>query len=133
MTIIGDLETIRAKRGLTGKIAVVSGAKRKKPKHVWNHGYELLTGLKSLTTSNSNFAIPGGVVMPNKRFGKIRPGHVMDLLNNVLAEISAIKVKVGVSTPTKIAEMPSGKTPSNVYDAICTAIAMAKSLSAKQS
>jgi hypothetical protein len=133
MTIIGDLEMIRAKRGLTGKIAMESGAKRKKPKHVWNRGYELLTGLKSLTTSNPNFAIPGGVVLPNKRSGKIRPGHVMDLLNNVLAEISAIKVKVGANTPTKIAEMPSGKTPSNVFDAVSTAIGMVKSLSAKQS
>ena len=88
----------------------------------------MLTQLQTLTENNADFAIPNGVVMPNDRSGKVRPGHVLDLLNNALAEISAIKVKVGATTPTELAPPQSGKTPSNVFDAVSTARAMVESL-----
>lgn len=133
MTIIGDLKKVRTARGITAEVKFQAGGKRKRPKHVFDRGVELLAAIKSLSATNPNLAIPGGVVMPNKRSGKIRPGHVMELLNNVLAEISAVKVKVGAKTPTELAPMPSGKSPSNVFDAVSTALAMVKDLMAKQS
>lgn len=128
MTIISDLEKVRAARGLADPVAMISGSSAKKPKHVFENSIQLLTQLQTLTENNADFAIPNGVVMPNDRSGKIRPGHVLDLLNNALAEISAIKVKVGATTPTELAPPQSGKTPSNVFDAVSTARAMVESL-----
>jgi hypothetical protein len=128
MTIIGDLELIRAKRGISGKVAMQTGAKSKKPKHVFHHGFKAMQALEKITTEMPDYAVPGGVVMPNMRKGKIRPEHVMDLLNKLLAEIAAVKVKVGATTPTVLAAAPSGKTPSNVYDAISTALELIETL-----
>jgi hypothetical protein len=87
----------------------------------------VLTSLKSIT-ANPKFKIPGGVVMPNRRTGKISPAAVQDLLNNILAEVAAIKVKVGVKTPVKMAPTQSGKTPSHVYDVADTANVLVASL-----
>lgn len=128
LTIISDIEKVRAARGITDPVAMTTGASGKKPKDVFENGVQLLTQIQALTEGNADFAIPNGVVMPNKRSGKIRPAHVMDLLNNALAEISAIKVKVGATTPTELAPPQSGKTPSNVYDAVTTARAMVETL-----
>jgi len=133
MTIIGDLKKVRAARGIGTKVKFQAGAKHKRPKHVFNRSVELLAAIKSLSAADPVFAIPGGVVMPNKRSGRIRPAHVMELLNNVLAEIGAIKVKVGANIATELAPMPSGKSPSNVFDGVSTALMMVKDLIAKQS
>lgn len=130
LTIISDIEMIRAARGLTKKVAFKGGTKRKKPKHVFQHSFKLMQAIKNLSEKKFDFAVPGGVVLPNNRSGRIKPGHVIDLLNKVLAEIAAIKVKLGVTTPTVLAPAQSGKTPSNVFDAVNTALFMVETLSA---
>lgn len=127
LTIIDDLEKVLAAKGATTKVALVTGSKGKKPKHVFANGMKLLARIKEIT-STADLAIPSGVVMPNSRKGKIRPEHVMDLLNNVLAEIGAIKAKIGVTSPTELAQAPSGKTPSDVFDALDTALAIVDAL-----
>lgn len=127
MTIISDINKIRTVLGQTDEFEMMSGSKGKKPKAVYQRSFDLLNTLKT-KSNNDKFKVPGGVILPNKRSGKIRPGHVMDVLNNALAEIGAIKVTVGATIPTEIAPVPSGKTPSNVFDAVSTALAMAEKL-----
>ena len=92
----------------------------------------MLAKLKSLTTHDA-YAIKGGVVLLSKPDGSITPAHVMDALNNVLAEVGAIKEKIGVSEPTKYAALKSGQTPSNVYDSIEYAISLVNILINKSS
>lgn len=128
LAIIGDLEKIRAARGIDDPIAVQTGASGKKPEAVFEAGLELLAALQATTSADDSLATPGGIVLPNRRPGKIRPKHVIDLLNNALAEIDAIKVTVGVRSPTVLPPPQSGKTPSDVFDAVKTAILIARSL-----
>lgn len=127
VTIISEIETIRARIGLTETIAVKSGSKGMKPADAYGKGWELLMVLNN-TAATEKYEIPGGVVMPNRRTSGISPAAVLDLLNNALAEVAAIKVKVGVTTATKLAPVQSGKTPSNIFDAVDTAIVMIESL-----
>jgi hypothetical protein len=128
LTIIGDLEIVRRARGLTVPVPMKSGSKDKQPGDVYAKAFELLQALKSLTSENPDFEISGGVVLLNRRSGRIEPGHVMDLLNNILAELSAIKVKVEGGSFTAFAPPQAGKTPSHVYDAVSNALVLAETL-----
>ncbi len=128
MTIVGDLKLIRKHVGINEELQMASPSKRQKPKHVFARGMEVLAAMKALSDANPKFAVPGGIILPNDRTGKVTPGHVIDLFNNVLADISAIKAKLGINVPTKLAPVASGKTPSNVFDAINTALSAVKSL-----
>jgi len=127
-TIVADLEAIRAKRGLTDKIAYSSGAK-KKPKAVYNHAFELMKALKGVADSNAAFKIDGGVVLTaQKAKGRVAGNQVIDNLNIAMADVAAMKVKVGVNKPTVWAAMKTGNKPGNVYDAVDTAIKLTKTL-----
>lgn len=128
LTIIGDLEKVRAARGLTEPVPLQRGSRDKRPSDVYAKAAELLRTLRTLTSENPGFQIPGGIVLLNQRSGRIEPAHVMDLLNNILAEISAIKVKVGARSLTEFAPPQAGKTPSHVYDPVATALLLAETL-----
>ena len=127
LTIIGDIKLIRKKAGKNEKIEIEFVSKGKKPGHVFNYGYTLLTDIKSLSETPA-YAIKGGVVMPNKRTGRITPGNVAELLNNVLADVAALKIKAGIKVPTHYAGPQAGKTPTNVFDALGAAHKMLKTL-----
>ena len=128
LTIIGDLEKVRSARGLTEPVPMQSGSKDKRPSDVYAKAFELLQALESLTSENPDFEISGGVVLLNRRSGRIKPTHVMDLLDNILAELSAIKVKVEAGSLTEFAPPQAGKTPSHVYDAVSIALVLAETL-----
>ncbi|WP_282609888.1 hypothetical protein [Pelagibius sp. Alg239-R121] len=127
LTIVSDLQKVRIARGMTDDIAVESVSSGKKPNQVYKLGVQLLERIGELA-KNERFAISGGVVMPNLREGKITPAHVIDILNNVQAEVVAMKLAVGASDPSDIIAAPAGKTPSDVYDALETALQMVETL-----
>ena len=121
-TIVADLEAIRAQHGLSDKIAYSSGAK-KKPKAVYNHAYELMKALKGVADVNGDFKIDGGITLTaQKSKGRVAGNQVIDNLNNILADVAAMKVKLGVNKPTVLASMKSGNKPGDVFDAVDTAI-----------
>ncbi len=126
-TIIGDLKTIRDKKGITSEINQPPAATGKKPKDVYLESLSLLEKLKKLT-EKKDYTIPGGVVLLNQISGRITPGIVLDALNNSLAEIGAIKQVTGVTAPTVIAPKSSGKTPSDVFMAVKKAHAIVDTL-----
>ncbi len=127
LTIISDVKLIQASSGIDRDMEINFISNAKSPGNVYDHSYKLLAQLKSLA-GNAKFAVGGGVVLPNKRAGRITPAHVVDLLNNALAEIGAVKAKLGIAKPTNFAAAQSGKTPSHVFDAVQTAITMVASL-----
>jgi len=127
LTIISDIEKVRAAKGVTTAVAEPADSKGKTPKDVYAVAYKLLGKIKALT-EKKGYGIPGGVIMPNKVSGRITPADVIDLLNNILAEVGAVKVAVGSSAKTEFAGPQSGKTPSDVYDAMVKAGALVDTL-----
>lgn len=127
LTIISDTEKVRAAKGVTTAVAEPPGSKGKEPKDVYEVAYKLLGKVKALTDKNG-YGIPGGVVMPNKVSGRITPTEVIDVLNNILAEVGAVKVAVGSSAATEFPGPQSDKTPSDVYDAMVKAGALVDTL-----
>lgn len=133
LTINNEIELIRAKVGINVSVPAGARSKGKSPADAYNQGFALLNGLKSLTEGIAEYKIPGGVVLPTKKTGAITPSDVLDLLNNILAELSAIKVKTGVATSTQLVAAQSGKTPSDVYDALGLGVALVDTISTKSS
>ena len=101
--IVGDLNKIRVAGGGTA-VAMKSGASGKSPGDVYDAGARLVGVL-----GGSAGAKPGG---------KITPVNVMDILNKAHG---LVKTKGATNTA-----FVDGKSPSDVYDAVETAIAAAK-------
>lgn len=127
LTIISDIEKVRAAKGVTTTVAEPAVSRGKEPKDVYEVAYKLLGKVKALTNKDG-YGIPGGVIMPTKVSGRITPAEVIDLLNNILAEIGAVKVAVGSTAVTEFTGPQSGKTPSDVYDALVKAGALVDTL-----
>lgn len=123
VTINNDLHDLRSSLGVTKAIAETTPSKGKTPGDVLAKVHELFAKLQMLNTQNG-YDIKGGIVAPSIPKGGISPSIVLDAQNNALADIGAIKFAAGVKTPTKVIDQPSGKTPSNVFDAASQAIAI---------
>ncbi len=132
LSVVADLEKVRAARGSTAPVAEVEKASGKKPIDAYDHAYALLADLKDLVESHPDFTISKGVILPNKRTANVKPGHVLDLVNGALSEIAAIKAKVGATAPSEIGAIQSGKTPSDVFTVISQARALVASLKASK-
>ncbi len=126
ISVVKDLEEVAAKKGVA-PIATIAPSTGKKPSDVYAASYDLLTQLKKMTEKNK-IAIPGGVIMPNKITSNITPAEVIDLVNDVLAEVGAIRHATGINAPTVIPEEQKGKNPSKVFDMIAKAQAIVKTL-----
>ncbi|MFT7561285.1 MAG: hypothetical protein ACI93R_003211 [Flavobacteriales bacterium] len=120
-TVINDIEIIREKLGVNGNVKLVTGSSGKTPADVYLESRDLLSSIKQLCNKNIRFCLPGGVVVPTSYAGAIKPTHVLDTLNNVLAELGAIKSILAISKPTVLSGAPSGKTPSDVFDVVLSA------------
>jgi len=87
----------------------------KKPADVYEKTSEFLIVLRTLAL-NSDFAIPGGVIIPSKvPEAEIQPHDVIVLMNYALAETSAIKYSLGVREYSILPPYEEKKTPSDVY------------------
>ena len=124
LSIVNDLELIRAALGITTPVAKPPVIPARRPVDTYDNALGLLVDIKVVTEANPALAIPMGVVLPNRRMGVMKPAHVMDLLGTVLAEISAVKVKAGVMKPTLLAPAQTGMTPSDVHAAVSYARAL---------
>ena len=91
-------------------------------------GMLLFAALKNFTVENPDLSIPGGIEILKAHDGRIKPAHVMDLLNNVLADIAAIKERAGIDGPIEFAPQQAGKTPSHVYGALVTALEIVEAM-----
>ncbi len=126
-TLVSDIRLVVKKIGGNGLLESLKGSRRKKPKHVYQEVYGLLSDLKAMCAKESKYCVPGGVVLPKKRSGRIKPGHVLDIVNNALAEVGSLKTKLGVNVTSKLSPVASGKTPTDVYDSARTGRALISS------
>lgn len=120
-TVIGDLEKIytHLEKDLT-VITDIEKSSGKKPADAYNASFVLLEKLQAFN-EQGEYDIKGGVVLPVKKAANLTPTDVMDLLNNALAEIGALKFKMGMSNETELAALEGGKTPSDVFDLVIKA------------
>lgn len=132
LTIVSDLEQIRAARGVTQPVTDIDKPVGKKPMDIYQQSYALLVDLKELVDSSPDFAIPKGVILPNRRTAGVKPANVVDMLNYSVAEIAALKAKLGIAKPTELAPPQSGKTPSDSFVVIERARTMVASLKPTQ-
>ena len=126
LSLISDLKEMAKKKGVSAT-AKITPSSNKKPTHVYAASYKLLNDLKRLTEKNK-INIPGGVMIPPRVEREHTPAEVIDLVNDILAEVVAIKHASGISTPTKWAPEQKGKVPSNVFDNIATAQALVNAM-----
>ncbi len=113
-------EVVVARRGTAPDIKRTSRGKT--PRDVYDVAFTLLERLKLLAERRPAFAIPGGVILPNKRGGAIMPSHVIALMNDALGEIHSMRIVSGFDPPLARAPAQSGKTPSDVFDAVRTSV-----------
>lgn len=132
VTIVADLEAVRAARGVTTPIVDIDKVAGKKPVDIYLQSFALLSDLKDLVESSPDFAIPKGVILPNRRNAAIKPAHVVDMLNYSVAELTALKAKLGIAKPTELAPAQTGKTPSDSFVVIERARALVASLKPTQ-
>ena len=122
-TVVSDLKLITNHKGLNSTPSFPTDARNKKPRDVYRAVHGVLRKLKTLT-AHPLYQIPGGVVLLTKESARITPPYVMDALNNALAEIGAVKEKVGVRDATRFVPLEIGKTPSDVYNSVKNAEAL---------
>lgn len=128
LSVVNDLELVRSSLGITTPVLPPQVIPARRPVDTYDNAIGLLVDIKVLTESNPKLAIPMGVVLPERRNGNIKPAYVMDLLGSVLAEISAIKARTGVTIPTVLAPAQAGMTPSDVHSAVSHARALVASI-----
>lgn len=125
-TIVGDLEQIRAYRGVSTAVSV-DAADTKRPGEVYDLSIELLAELQALT-ERSEFAVPGSIKPLALQTNDVHGYDVLDVVNNVLAELTAIKAVLGMSEPTALAPPQSGSSPAFVFNQVNRAIALIATL-----
>ncbi len=131
-TLIHDLEVVAEARGVSPMPEEYSGAEGMKPKDVYARVFEVSDQLAALAAQQPEMNVPGGIVQLNRRSGKISPAHVLDLLNNVLADANAVKAAAGVMKPSELVSGGGHGThvnPNTVHDGVTTALLIAQSIS----
>lgn len=126
-TIVSDLKQIRAARGISGEVTIVA-ADTKTPGDVYAHGIDLLSQLQELAAGNSAYSVPGSIQSLALQTHDVHGVDVLDVMNNVLAEVVAMKAVLGVSEPTVLAARQAGQSPASVFDQISTAMGLLATL-----
>ncbi|MDX1739365.1 MAG: hypothetical protein R3261_14085, partial [Alphaproteobacteria bacterium] len=67
-------------------------------------------------TEFAKIEIPGGVVVPNALSRQAKSDDTITLLRTILADIIALKVKIGDTKPVTVPPYEAGRTPTDVYD-----------------
>lgn len=127
-TVVSDLEKIRAAKGISAPVADVPVPSAKKPGDVYNLALELMAELKALSEKDASLSVPGDVKPLAKKSNEIHGSDVLDVMNNALAEVIAMKAAAGVSDASVLAPAQSGKSPAQVFAEVTKAIAMVGSL-----
>ncbi len=120
-TIVFELKSI-AKRYDIPLDTVAAKSAGKKPNDVYKRAFKLAAAMDNLIQTRPSLAPAGGIIMPFRETGMIKPEQVRYALNDILAEISAMKIALGDQEEVRPAPAPSGTTPSNVYDRLTEAL-----------
>jgi hypothetical protein len=121
LSMIDALQSIHTKKGTGKQFKIKHTSSHKAPADVYQVVVRLYPLLNQLCESSKTYCIKGGAIQPFHKKNKIAPSNVLAILNDLFADVASIKVAIGDNSPTNVAEQQSGKTPSNVYDALIIA------------
>lgn len=124
-----EVAGIRNLRGVDAAYETVTAKTNKKPAEVYTATYAALESLRMLVDGDGAYAIPGGVVLPERIEGKVQPEDVFGLMQHLLAEVASVKIAIGGQTPAEVSTDVSGKTPRDVFNVIATVRHMIETLS----
>lgn len=113
--------------GVEGEAPAVR-ASGKKPAQVHRLAIDFSGALAKLAAARADIAPTGGVFAPAAIEGAVTPAQVRDALNVVLADLMEIRLKAGVDAPLQLAAPPVGKTPSDVFAELHSALLLIDSV-----
>jgi len=106
--------------------------KDKIPADVYQRTQRFMTDLRKLSL-HSDFAIPGGVIVPDSSIKfTIEPQDVIALMNDALAETTAIKYTLGTRNKLPLPPYEDDKVPADVFAQIERAHRIVKTLLEKE-
>ncbi|TNE28835.1 MAG: hypothetical protein EP349_07410 [Alphaproteobacteria bacterium] len=89
----------------------------KEPEDVYRETWSFMDNLRILAL-HPDFAIPGGVILPDQEQWHIKPQNVIGLMNDALAETETIEYVLGMNNRAQIPPFVAGKIPSDVFAVI---------------
>ncbi len=126
--IVKDLETIAAARGRPLPPPAAPREPGQNPDASYRKTYEVLERLKARVEAKPALMVPGGIVLPGRRSPPLTPANVLDLENNLLAELGSVKATLGIVTPTLVPPLIHGKTPADTVDLLDRALLLVDAL-----
>lgn len=115
LAVSEEIKLVAAASGKKTDVEAPSPSIGKKPADAYSLAYYALKGIKGLT-QKPEYTISNGVELPKRKTRNISPKDVQQLLLFCLAELSAMKVTVGATTPMTIREPAGGQTPTSVFN-----------------
>ena len=98
------------------------------PADAYGMAFLVLSRLQEKVETTPGLGARGGIVLPNRRTGVLTPAHVLDLENNLLAELGTIKALVGITTRAVVPPLIHGRTPSDTVDLLVRALELVNAL-----
>ncbi|MEI6559100.1 MAG: hypothetical protein WCO00_11910 [Rhodospirillaceae bacterium] len=126
--IVKELEAILAARGHRYPAVAVTPSTDMSPEDSYGKTFEVLNHLKTRIEADPALMVRGGIVLPNRRPPPLTPAHALDLENNLLAELGAVKATLGIRTPTVVPPLVHGKTPADTVDLLNRALMLVDAL-----
>ena len=126
--VVEELETIVAARGRPLPPAPPPSGTNMAADDSYQKAFEVLEHLKAKVEADPALMIRGGIVPPARRPPPLTPAHVLDIENNLLAELGSIKAQLGIATPTVVPPLIHGKTPADTVDLLNRALALVGAL-----
>lgn len=118
VTVRDNIVTIYKRRGGEEEdIPPLLNMPGKEPKDVYRETWSFMDNLRVLAL-HPDFAIPGGVILPDKEEGQIKPQNVIGLMNDALAETETIEYVLGIETRAQVPPFIPEKIPSDVFAVI---------------
>lgn len=106
-----------------------TGHQGKKTHDVYRRVFELSDAIDQLIDSKPELGPTGGLARPQRRTGRVDQEHLIHALNDLLAEVVAMRAAIGDKKELKPAEDVSGMDPSDVYNRVDDALAIVTDLS----
>ena len=115
--IYADILTIKTYDKLTARITNIDTKVQLSPRHVWQKTYEILVKLNIYHRQHYPGVIPGAI----EPIKDLPPQMVYDQTQRILLEISLIKNRLEITTPTPAAKYYRNKVPTDVYNLLSRA------------
>jgi hypothetical protein len=113
-TLVADLKMICAKLRKNCDFGEPKFMGGKTPSDVYGQLQRVHQVLRGITLK-LNAPIIGGIVEIKRPTTEIAPADVLNFLNNVLADVGAVKESMSINAPSVIATRPENQTPSHVF------------------